>query len=152
MRHRVKTVKLGRKSEHKEALLSNLAASLIRHNRVKTTLIKAKALRPFAEKLVTLGKKGTLHHRRLAIARLDGKVEETRTLFDKIAPRFAERAGGYTRIYKLGPRNSDAAPMALIEWVEGVQVEPTPPAETPATSSEATPKKAAKKSAKPAAK
>jgi large subunit ribosomal protein L17 len=153
MRHHVKTDKLGRKTEHKEAMLANLAASLIRHNRVKTTLPKAKALRPFAEKLVTLGKKGTLHHRRLAIARLDGKIPETRALFDKIAPRFSERAGGYTRILKLGPRPSDAAPMALIEWVDAPLVEtPAATSTESAAATETEPQKTAPKAAKTAAK
>ncbi len=117
MRHRVKTIKLGRKSKHKEALLANLACNLIEHNRIKTTLPKAKALRPYAEKLVTLGKKGTLHGRRLAFAKLRNK-DSVKKLFDDVAPRFTERQGGYTRIYKLGNRLGDAAEMALIEWVE----------------------------------
>lgn len=98
--------------------MANQACSLIRHQRIKTTLAKAKALRPFAEKLVTLGKKGGLHQRRLAIARLDGHETEAKILFDEIAPRFKDREGGYTRIIKLGPRQSDASSMAIIEWVE----------------------------------
>jgi len=118
MRHRKNSVKLGRKTEHREAMLANQACSLIRHKRIKTTLAKAKALRPFAEKLVTLGKKGGLHQRRLAVSRLDGHETEAKILFDEIAPQFKDRPGGYTRILKLGPRNSDASSMALIEWVE----------------------------------
>ena len=128
MRHRVKTFKLGRKTKHKEALLANLACSLIKHNRIKTTLPKAKALRPYAEKLITLGKKGSIHGRRLAFAKLRNKTS-VKQLFDEVAPRFTEREGGYTRIYKLGNRLGDAAEMALIEWVEagvpGVATEET---------------------------
>ncbi|MEM1159237.1 MAG: 50S ribosomal protein L17 [Verrucomicrobiota bacterium] len=120
MRHRKRTVKLGRTTDHREAMLANLTCSLIRHNRIKTTLAKAKALRPYAEKMVTLGKKGSLHDRRIAIARLDGKVDEVQKLFTEIAPRFKDREGGYTRILKIGPRPSDASYMAYIEWVEGV--------------------------------
>jgi len=119
MRHRKKTVKLGRKTAHRESMLANMTCSLIRHSRIKTTLPKAKALRPYAEKLVTLGKKGTLADRRIALSRLDGKVDEVHKLFTEIAPRFKDRQGGYTRILKIGPRNSDASYMAYIEWVEG---------------------------------
>ncbi|MDR1146861.1 MAG: 50S ribosomal protein L17 [Verrucomicrobiales bacterium] len=120
MRHRVKSVKLGRTSQHRDLMLANMAGSLIQHNRIKTTLAKAKALRPLAEKLVTIGKKGGLHNRRLALARLINNEDWVKKLFGDIAPRFKERNGGYTRILKLGPRNSDAAPMALIEWVDHV--------------------------------
>ncbi|CAB4243770.1 50S ribosomal subunit protein L17 [Methylacidimicrobium sp. AP8] len=117
MRHLKRRGKLGRLSKHREALLANLATALIRHNRLKTTLSKAKALQPYAEKLVTLAKKGSLHHRRLAAARLYGK-EAVQTLFREIGPRFAGRAGGYTRVTKIGHRLSDAARMAVIEWTE----------------------------------
>ena len=117
MRHLRRTVKLGRTSKHKEAMLANMACSLIQHEQIQTTLAKAKALKPFADKLVTLGKRGTLHSRRLAVARIH-QEKAVRKLFGDIAPRFKVRAGGYTRIFKLGPRASDAAPMALIEWVE----------------------------------
>lgn len=129
MRHRKKTVKLGRKSEHRDALIANLAISLITHERVKTTLAKAKAVRPEAEKLVTLGKKGGLHHRRLALSKLMGNTAAVRTLFKDVAPRFKERAGGYTRILKLGKRNSDSSPMALIEWVDHQVEAPAAPKE-----------------------
>jgi large subunit ribosomal protein L17 len=125
MRHRKNSVKLGRKTEHREAMLANQACSLIRHKRIKTTLAKAKALRPFAEKLVTLGKKGGLHQRRIAVARLDGHETEAKILFDQIAPQFKDREGGYTRILKLGPRKSDASSMAFIEWVEADAQEST---------------------------
>lgn len=117
MRHKVKTNKLGLKSKHRTSLISNLACSLITHKRIKTTLAKAKALRPFAEKMVTLGKKGTLHHRRLAIARLKQR-DAVNKLFADIAPKFQDRQGGYTRILKLGQRQSDSAKMAFIEWVD----------------------------------
>jgi large subunit ribosomal protein L17 len=128
MRHRVKSVKLGRTSQHRDAMLSNMVGSLILHNRIKTTLAKAKAVRPVAEKIITLGKKGTLHHRRLAMAQL-GDPTVVKKLFTEVAPRFKEREGGYTRILKLGPRRSDAAPMALIEWVDHVAVADEAPVE-----------------------
>lgn len=117
MRHRQNTLKLGRTSQHRDSMLANLVGSLIRHEQVRTTLMRAKAARPVAEKMVTLGKRGTLHHRRLAIAALH-EADLVRKLFSEIAPRFSKRAGGYTRILKLGPRLGDAAPTALLEWVE----------------------------------
>ena len=117
MRHRKKTVKLGRSSAHRDALLANQVCSLIEHKRIKTTLAKAKAVRPLAEKLVTLGKRGDLHARRLAAGKL-GQKDAVKTLFAEIAPRAATRKGGYTRIIKLGRRISDSAPMAYIEWVD----------------------------------
>ena len=119
MRHQKHTRKLGRTSQHRDAMLANLVASLIIHKRVKTTLAKAKAARPLAEKLVTLGKGGTLHHRRLAVAKI-GQKDAVATLFKTIAPGFKDRKGGYTRIVKLGPRMSDAAPIAFLEWVDYV--------------------------------
>ncbi len=118
MRHQKKTVKLGRKAEHRDAMLANQVCSLIQHNRIKTTLAKAKAVRPLAERMITLGKKGTLHARRTAISVL-GQKDLVKKLFEDVAPRSAERAGGYTRIIKLGPRKSDSALMAYIEWVDG---------------------------------
>ena len=121
MRHRSKTVKLQRDKAHREALLRNLSASLIEHGQIRTTLAKAKALRPFAEKLVTLGKKNTLHSRRRALSLLGSNQLSQRSvsvLFDTIAPANADRPGGYCRILKLGQRRSDSAPMALIEWVD----------------------------------
>lgn len=117
MRHQKKTVKLGRTAEHRKALLANQVCSLIEHQRIKTTLAKAKAVRPLAEKMVTLGKKGSLHARRTALAYLRQK-DAVKKLFDDIAPRTADRKGGYTRIIKLGQRKSDAAPIAFIEWVD----------------------------------
>ena len=117
MRHQKKTVKLGRTAEHRKALLANQVCSLIQHQRIKTTLAKAKAVRPLAEKMVTLGKKNSLHARRTALAVLRQK-DAVRKLFADIAPRSAERKGGYTRIIKLGERKSDAAHVAFIEWVD----------------------------------
>ena len=110
-------------------MLANLVASLIMHKRVKTTLAKAKAARPLAEKLVTLGKGGTLHDRRLAVAKI-GQKDAVATLFKTIAPGFKDRKGGYTRIIKLGPRQSDSAPVAFLEWVDYVvEAEKAPAAE-----------------------
>ena len=117
MRHRSKTVKLKRNASHRKALLSNLACSLIEHGRIKTTLAKAKALRPVAEKLVTLAKRDDLHSRRLAVAYLHQK-DIVKKLFAEVAPAAAGRQGGYCRITKLGSRMSDSAPMAFIEWVD----------------------------------
>jgi large subunit ribosomal protein L17 len=126
MRHQKHTRKLGRTSQHRDAMLANIVASLIIHKRVKTTLAKAKAARPLAEKLVTLGKGGTLHDRRLAVAKI-GQKDAVATLFQKIAPGFKDRKGGYTRIVKLGPRQSDSAPVAFLEWVDYVvQTEEAP--------------------------
>ena len=119
MRHQKNTRKLGRTSQHRDLMLANLVASLIIHKRVKTTLAKAKAARPLAEKLVTLGKGGTLHDRRLAVAKI-GQKDVVGKLFKEIAPGFKDRKGGYTRIVKLGPRQSDAAPVAFLEWVDYV--------------------------------
>jgi large subunit ribosomal protein L17 len=117
MRHQKKTVKLGRTAEHRKALLANQVCSLIEHQRIKTTLAKAKAVRPLAEKMVTLGKKNSLHARRTALAVLRQK-DAVQKLFADIAPRSKERNGGYTRIVKLGQRKSDSAPVAFIEWVD----------------------------------
>ena len=122
MRHQNKTVKLGRSQAHRDALLANQVCSLIIHRRIRTTLAKAKAARPLAEKMVTLGKKGTIHARRTAAAYLH-QADAVKKLFDEIAPRSATRAGGYTRIVKLGPRKSDSAPMAVLEWVDTAPVE-----------------------------
>jgi len=117
MRHRSKTAKLKRNASHRKALLSNLACNLIEHGRIKTTLGKAKALRPVAEKLVTLAKRDDLHSRRLAIAYLHQK-DTVKKLFSEVAPASKDRQGGYCRITKLGARMSDSAPMAIIEWVD----------------------------------
>jgi len=126
MRHQKNTVKLGRSQAHRDALLANQVVSLIEHSRIKTTLTKAKAVRPFAEKMVTLGKKNTLHARRTALSYLRHNEGAVHRLFDEVAPRAADRKGGYTRIIKLGQRTSDAAPMALLEWVDNTVVEAAP--------------------------
>ncbi len=117
MRHQNKTVKLGLTAAHRKSLLANQVCSLIEHQRIKTTLAKAKAVRPLAEKMVTLGKKNSLHARRTALAVLKQK-DAVKKLFEDIAPRAATRNGGYTRIVKLGQRKSDSAAVALIEWVD----------------------------------
>lgn len=117
MRHRNKGRALGRTDSHREALLRNMATSLFRHGRIETTTAKAKELRPFAERLITLAKRGDLHARRLAARRIQDK-EVLFRLFDAIGPRFAERAGGYTRILKTGFRQGDGAETALIELVD----------------------------------
>ncbi len=117
MRHGVSGRKLGRTTTHRLAMFANMAASLIKHEQIKTTLPKAKELRPIVEKLVTLGKRGDLHARRAAIAKI-GDEEMVRKLFDVLGPRYKERNGGYTRVLKAGFRLGDAAPMAVIEFVE----------------------------------
>ena len=141
MRHRVRTAKLGRTGEHRNAMLANLVCSLIKSDTIKTTLAKAKAARVVAEKMVTLGKKGTLHHRRLAVAKLRAPQRKffpkakgvsgseqrknwtdehdvVRILFNKIVPKLQSRQGGYTRIVKLaGARKGDAAQLAYLTWV-----------------------------------
>jgi large subunit ribosomal protein L17 len=117
MRHLKRTAKLGRTGEHRNAMLANLVCSLIKHKRVTTTLAKAKAARSVAEKMVTLGKHGTLHDRRLAAARLH-QEDAVRILFNEIAPTQKERHGGYTRIVRLNERQGDAAQLAILEWVD----------------------------------
>jgi len=116
MKHRVAGRKLGRTSMHRLALLRNLSTELFRHERIRTTLMKAKELRPFAEKLITLSKRETLHARRLVLRDIHDK-EVVSKMFDTISSRFAQRPGGYTRIVKLGPRRGDNAEMALIELI-----------------------------------
>ena len=125
MRHRVKGRKLGRSPAHRKALFRNQLASLVKEERIKTTLHKAKELRPIAEKVVTQGKRDTLHARR-QVNRLLPERDLVKKVFDDIAPRFQERPGGYTRIIKLGPRRGDGAEMALIEFVETGVSEPEP--------------------------
>jgi large subunit ribosomal protein L17 len=130
MRHLKRTAKLGRTGQHRNAMLANLVCSLIQHKRVTTTLAKAKAARSVAEKLVTLGKSGTIHDRRLAAARLH-QEEAVRILFNEIAPAQNERPGGYTRIIRLNQRQGDAAQMAILEWVDlPVAAAPEPKQET----------------------
>ena len=117
MRHRVGHRKLQRTSAHRAALFRNMAAALIKHEQITTTTAKAKELRPYVEKLVTLAKKGGLSNRRLAHGRLMDDVQLVK-LFDVIAPRYANRDGGYCRIIKAGIRASDAAPISIIEFVD----------------------------------
>ena len=117
MKHNIKHRKLNRTSSHRKALLMNLSNSLIKHEQITTTLPKAKELRPFVEKLITLGKNGDLESRRKAISILQAH-KNTKKLFDIFAERYKERSGGYTRIVKLGNRYGDNAPTAVIEFVE----------------------------------
>jgi large subunit ribosomal protein L17 len=152
MRHLKRTAKLGRSPEHRNAMLANLVCSLIEHKRVTTTLAKAKAARSVAEKMVTLGKSGTIHDRRLAVARLHQEAA-AKILFKEIAPAFKERNGGYTRIIRMNQRQGDAATRAILEWVDFTPVAPEPteaasagetkPAEgnTPETKAESKPEK-----------
>src|SRR4051812_27200560 len=151
MRHQKKVVKLGRTAEHRKALLANQVCSLIEHQRIKTTLAKAKAVRPLAEKMVTLGKNGSLHARRTALATLRQK-DAVKKLFDDIAPRAADRKGGYTRIVKLGARKSDSAPVAFIEWVDAPVVVDEPEPEAKGKKAKAAKTAAEAKEAKPARK
>ena len=117
MRHKVHTFKIGRTGAHRKAMLANMVSSLIEHGEIKTTITKAKEARRVADKMVTLGKKGDLHRRRLAVSKLRDKTA-VKKLFDEIAPQYAERNGGYTRIIKLGRRQGDAAEMCLLQFVE----------------------------------
>jgi large subunit ribosomal protein L17 len=111
--------KLGRDSAHRKALYANLCAALIEHGRIKTTEAKAKEVRPIAEQLITLGKRGDLHAHRQAVSFLRSKLAAY-ILFNEVAPRFADRPGGYTRVVKLGPRQGDAAPLAYLEFIDHV--------------------------------
>jgi|SRR5690242_5463727 large subunit ribosomal protein L17 len=117
MRHRRSGRKLGRDSAHRKALYANLAGALIEHGRIKTTEAKAKEVRPIAEQMITLGRRGDLAARRRALAFLRTQ-EVVHKLFAEVAPRFADRPGGYTRVVKLGPRPGDSAPMAYLELVD----------------------------------
>ena len=149
MRHLKHTAKLGRTSEHRNAMLANLVCSLIKHKRVTTTLAKAKAARPVAEKMVTLGKRGTVQARRLVTARLHThgptvqltkderrkwrqNEDVLRILFEDIAPAFKERNGGYTRIVKMNQRQGDAAQRAILEWVDYASAAPVAAEAAPA--------------------
>lgn len=145
MRHRSKTVKLKRNAAQRRALLSGLACNLIEHGRIKTTFGKAKALRPVAEKLITLAKRDDLHSRRQAIAFLR-QESIVKKLFAETAPASKERKGGYCRITKLGARMSDSAPMAIIEWVDRPASD-EPVEELAAEATAVAEKKAAKKKA-----
>jgi large subunit ribosomal protein L17 len=117
MKHGIKQRKLGRKSQHRLAMLANMAAALIKHEQIVTTLPKAKELKPFVEKMITLGKKGGLSNRRLAIAQVRDE-EQVKKLFDVLNVRYKDRQGGYSRVLKAGFRYGDNAPMAVIELVD----------------------------------
>ncbi len=117
MRHGFRGRRFNRTTEHRKAMFANMAAALIEHEQIVTTLPKAKELRPIVEKLVTLAKRGDLHARRQAMSQLGQDKFVVYKLFEEIAPRYADREGGYTRILKLGPRKSDATEMALLELV-----------------------------------
>jgi large subunit ribosomal protein L17 len=134
MRHLKRTAKLGRTGEHRNAMLANMVCSLIKHSRITTTLQKAKAVRSVAEKMITLGKSGTIHDRRIAASRLH-QEDAVRILFNQIAPTQKERHGGYTRIIRLGQRRGDAGQMAIIEWVDiaAGEAAQTQPVETSTT-------------------
>ncbi len=123
MRHGISGRKLNRTSSHRKALLANLAGSLIKHQQIKTTLPKAKDLRPYVEKLITLARRGDLHSRRQVIAKISDK-EVVEKLISDVGPRFKERNGGYTRIIKAGNRYGDNAPMAFIQFSDHDYVEP----------------------------
>src|SRR3954462_13856556 len=131
MRPLKRTAKLGRTGQHRNAMLANLVCSLIKHKRITTSLAKAKAARSVAEKMVTLGKHGTLHDRRLAVSRLH-QEDAVKILFNEIAPAQKERRGGYTRIIRMHQRQGDASQLAILEWVDVAQVEGTEPAAEPA--------------------
>jgi large subunit ribosomal protein L17 len=128
VRHARSGKKLGRDSAHRKALYANLAGALIEHGRIKTTEAKAKAVKPFAEKMITLGRRGDLAARRQAVAELRSQ-DVVRRLFEDVAPRFADRPGGYSRIVKLGPRYGDSAEMVYLELVD---YEPAAPSALPA--------------------
>jgi large subunit ribosomal protein L17 len=117
MRHRNQGRKLGKTSSHRTAMFANMAAALIKHEQIKTTLPKAKELRPFVEKLVTLSRRNNLHARRLALSQVRDETQ-VKKLFDVIGPRYAARPGGYTRVLKAGFRYGDHAPMAVIEFID----------------------------------
>lgn len=148
MRHLKRTAKLGRTFEHRNAMLANMVCSLIKHNRVVTTLAKAKAARSVAEKMVTLGKSGTIHDRRLAAARLH-QEDAVKILFDQIAPGQKDRRGGYTRIIKMNQRQGDAAQKAILEWVD-MPVTPEKPEKESKKEKAGAPAEEAKTEAKPA--
>jgi large subunit ribosomal protein L17 len=152
MRHLKRTAKLGRTGQHRNRMLANLVCSLIKHRRVKTTLAKAKAARSVAEKMITLGKGGTLHDRRLAAARLHQDEDAIKILFNDIAPTQKERRGGYTRIVRLGQRQGDSAQEVILEFVD-VPVPETPiePAQSDAKETKETPKAEEKKEEQQAA-
>jgi large subunit ribosomal protein L17 len=121
MRHKVSGRKFGRERDHRRLMLRNLVKSLVEHGRINTTVAKAKEIRSLAERVITYGKKGSVHHRRLAFKVLQNR-DLVKKVFDEMAPRYATREGGYTRVLKAGYRKGDCAPMAIIEFVEGADV------------------------------
>jgi large subunit ribosomal protein L17 len=125
MRHKKRTAKLGMKSQHRRATVANLVCSLIKHNRITTTVPRAKVVRRYADKMVTLAKKGTLHHRRQALAFLRQK-EAVGKLFADLGKQHSDRQGGYTRIVRVGHRLGDAAELAILEWTGTVSTAPAP--------------------------
>ena len=125
MRHRKRTAKLGMKSQHRRSTLSNLVCSLITHSRITTTIAKAKEARRYADKMVTLAKKGTLHHRRQALAFLRHKPSVVK-LFTELGKQHSDRNGGYTRIIRIGQRAGDAAEVAILEWTGAAPPAPEP--------------------------
>lgn len=125
MRHRLEGRKFGREADHRNAMLKNLVRSLIEHERITTTLAKAKEIRSLAERVISYGKRGEVHHRRLALSVL-GDRSLVKKLFDELAPRFKDRPGGYTRVMKTGFRRGDCAAMAIIEFVEGANKAASP--------------------------
>jgi large subunit ribosomal protein L17 len=137
MRHRKNTAKLGMKSQHRRSMLANLVCSLITHSRVRTTVTRAKVARRYADKMVTLAKKGSLHHRRQALAFLRQQTA-VKKLFTEIGKQHADRNGGYTRVIRLDQRQGDAAQMALLEWTGSAA--PTPEPEKTETAKETKPK------------
>lgn len=121
MRHKMTGRKFGREADHRKAMLKNLVISLLTHGRIETTVAKAKEMRSLTERVLTYAKKGTLHHKRLAFSILHNH-QLVKTVFDEIAPKYANRQGGYTRVLKTRLRRGDCAPMAIIELVEGDQI------------------------------
>lgn len=145
MRHRKRINKLGMKSQHRRATLANMVCSLIAHSRITTTVARAKQARRFADKMVTLAKKGTLHHRRQALAFLRHKPAVSK-LFAELGKQHSDRAGGYTRIIRLGNRLGDAAEVAILEWTGTVVTAPAPDTEKKGKA-ERSPKKKTEKAA-----
>lgn len=137
MRHRKRTAKLGMKSQHRRSTLANLVCSLIEHSRIRTTIAKAKVARRYADKMITLAKKGSLHHRRQAIAFLRHKPAVEK-LFGELGKQHSDRNGGYTRIVRIGQRMGDAAEIAILEWTGTVMA--APELETDGKIEESTPK------------
>jgi len=149
MRHLKRTAKLGRTGEHRNAMLANLVCSLIKHKRIVTSLAKAKAARSVAEKLVTVGKGGTVHDRRLIVARLH-QEEAATILWKEIIPAQKDRRGGYTRIVKLNQRQGDASQKAILEWVDLPVTPEAPKSEAPAAEAKSADSKASEAKAETA--